>query len=489
MTRPNIVFVFADQLRSHELGCYGNDQINTPNMDRLAAEGVRFTNAISTHPVCGPYRGMLMTGNWPMKNGLVLTDHVLRNPAPCFAEVCQAAGYATGYVGKWHLDGHGRESCIPPERRLGFEYWRAFECTHNYFESKYYHQDETEPRTWPDYDAISQTREVCDYIRQRDEGPFCLFLSWGAPHDPHVAPQEYMERFADGQLEFRDNVNDFKTAESLWDDSDTVLPSRFKELRKSRQEALEDRDNRVVRQWYQGYYAAIELLDDCLGELLDTLEKTGQLDNTIVVLTSDHGDNLGSHRQMDKQLPFEESISIPFLARYPGKIPPGTVTDALFAPVDVMPTVLALADIPCHDVDGFDFCPAAAGAGGEPREAVLIQKCIALSYNWITNGNGPWCGVRTKSHTYARLANSGKPWMLYDNETDPYQLNNLIGNPDFADLQKTLDERTNALLKATGETDDPLVYAELIQKERSALGFSDRWNELNPERCQPMSAK
>src|SRR5210317_1348611 len=127
MTKPNIVFVFADQLRSHELGCYGNDQIHTPNMDRLAAEGVRFTNAISTHPVCGPYRGMLMTGNWPMKNGMVQTDHFLRNPSPYFAEVCKSAGYNTGYIGKWHLDGYDRQGYIPPERRLGFDYWKALE--------------------------------------------------------------------------------------------------------------------------------------------------------------------------------------------------------------------------------------------------------------------------------------------------------------------------------------------------------------------------
>ena len=110
---PNIIFVFADQLRSHALGCYGNDQLKTPNIDRLAKEGVRFTNAVSTAPVCGPFRGMLMTGNFPMKNGMVLTDHFLRNPGPYFAEVCKAAGYRTGYIGKWHLDGYGRSVYIP----------------------------------------------------------------------------------------------------------------------------------------------------------------------------------------------------------------------------------------------------------------------------------------------------------------------------------------------------------------------------------------
>ena len=106
--KPNIIFIFADQLRSHAIGCYGNDQLSTPHIDRLAKEGVKFTNAISTAPVCGPFRGMLMTGNFPMKNGMVLTDHFLRNPTPYFAQACKSAGYRTGYIGKWHLDGYDR---------------------------------------------------------------------------------------------------------------------------------------------------------------------------------------------------------------------------------------------------------------------------------------------------------------------------------------------------------------------------------------------
>lgn len=481
-TKPNIVFIFADQLRSHAVGCYGNHQVKTPNMDRLATEGVRFTNAISTHPVCGPYRGMLMTGNFPMKNGVLYTDHFLRNPEPYFAEVCKTAGYQTGYVGKWHIDGVGREAYIPPERRLGFDYWRTLECTHNYFNSKYYHQDETEPRVWPEYDAISQTESACEFIEQQADDPFCLFLSWGPPHGPYDAPQEYMDRFPPAEITLRENVDDFETAEYLWSRSDTVLPEKYQSMRDGSQKELQDVSNATIRRRYQGYYAAIEALDDCMGTLLTTLEQAGKLDSTIVVFTSDHGDSLGSHRQDAKQLPFEESISIPLMIRYPSKVPAASVADGLFAPVDIMPTLLSLADVPCHDVDGTDLSAVVMGQTDGLQDAVLIQKSIALSTNWITNGNGPWNGVRTKRYTYARLANDQSPWLLYDNLTDPLQVTNLVNDPAHATLRDELNQLTSDLLTAAGESGDPSVYAEVIHQERNARGFSDRWPELNPER-------
>jgi len=146
--KPNIVFVFADQLRSFDLSCYGADHIQTPNMDRLAADGVRFTHAFSTYPICSPFRAMMMTGLYPMRNGMVCNDHYLRAGVPSFAHVCKKAGYHTGYIGKWHIDGYSRTDYIPPERRLGFEHWMALECTHDYFHSKYFTGNSDQARYW-----------------------------------------------------------------------------------------------------------------------------------------------------------------------------------------------------------------------------------------------------------------------------------------------------------------------------------------------------
>jgi len=485
--KPNIIFIFADQLRSHALGCYGNEQLKTPNIDRLAKEGVKFTNAISTAPVCGPFRGMLMTGNFPMKNGMVLTDHFLRNPTPYFAEACKSAGYRTGYVGKWHLDGYDRSGYIPPERRRGFEFWRALECTHSYFKSKYYHQDEKQPRTWEGFDAIAQTDAACEYIASQKTDPFCLFLSWGPPHDPYKAPAEYMKRFEGKKIKMRDNVNDFETAEKMWRECDTaVARDGLRRARKRNRARLSDKkSNAQILKDYRGYYAAIETLDDCTGKIIAQLQKTGQLDNSIIVFTSDHGDNLGSHRQIGKQLPFEESISVPFMVRYPKKIKSGTETDAMLAPVDIMPTVLSLAGVPCPKVDGKDISSAAMGKDADMQDAVLIMKSIPLSVNWIVNGNGAWRGVRTKRYTYARKSSNKKPWMLFDNLSDPYQLKNLVDDPAHASLLKKLKKKIDELLVEAGDPEDPAVYAKLIQKERNEHGVWDRWKDLMPDCVKP----
>lgn len=490
--KPNIVFIFADQLRSHAMGCYGNNQLKTPNMDRLANEGVRFTNAISTAPVCGPFRGMLMTGNFPMQNGMVVTDHFLRNPTPYFAEVCKNEGYATGYIGKWHLDGYDRLGYIPPERRLGFDFWRTMECTHDYFHSKYYHQDEKTPRTWEGYDAIAQTEEACRFIAEQknNSDPFLLFISWGPPHGPYIAPDEYFARFENKEIRMRDNVNDFETANTMWQTSDTEIPDRYDSWRIERIKTMKRKENNAqIEHNYKMYYAAVEALDDCLGRIYYELEHTGQLDNTIIVFTSDHGDNLGSHRQVGKQLPFEESISIPFLVRYPEKIKEATITDALLSPVDMMPTVFSLAGIPCHQVDGKDISGAAMGKDENKQDAVLIMKSIPLSTNWIVNGNGAWRGVRTKSYTYARNSHTKEPWLLFDNQKDPYQLNNLVVHPDYAELVSQLDKKTDELLKVANDPEDPEFYAKLIQKERVGLGVEEQpWELLVPDRVEPGSS-
>ena len=487
--QPNLLFVLSDQHRGMDLGCAGNGDVATPHFDRLASEGVRSEHAVATTPVCTPSRASLVTGQYPLTHGVIANDLPLPTDGPSFAAAFRDAGYRTGYIGKWHLDGYGRTAYIPPERRLGFDYWRALECTHDYYNSKYYHQDEKEPRIWPGYDAISQTREACQFIADKQhENPFCLFISWGPPHDPYIAPQQYMDRFPVDGIRLRENVHDFVAAEQMKQESDTAIPSHFQPGRERFQDALSrDAGDTEIRKWYSGYFAAIETLDDCMGEIIAALEDSGQLDDTIIVFTSDHGDNLGSHRQYGKQLPYEESISIPFIVRYPDKIKAGTKTDALLAPQDMMPTVLSLAGIPCHEVDGKDISGAAMGRDRDMQDAVLIMKSVWLSTNWITNGNGPWRGVRTKRYTYARRSDSLKPWMLFDNEADPQQMNNLVDDPAYAGLLKELDEKTDELLEQAGDPENPVFYAKLIDRERVERGLHSRHSELLPVYIEPGS--
>lgn len=191
--KPNVIFVFADQWRAQDVGYNGNLQVKTPAIDQFAKESVVFTNTVSGCPVCCPYRASLLTGQYPLTHGVFYNDKALNPNATSIGKVYKQAGYETGYIGKWHLNGHepgentfeARQKFIPQERRQGFDFWQVLECTHDYNNSFYY-EDSAERLKWPEYDAIAQTKSAISYIREKSkqEKPFLLLLAWGPPHEP-----------------------------------------------------------------------------------------------------------------------------------------------------------------------------------------------------------------------------------------------------------------------------------------------------------------
>ncbi len=419
--KPNLVYVFADQWRAEATGYAGNPDVKTPRLDRLAAESVNLRNAVSGCPVCSPYRASLITGQYPLRHGIFLNDLTLGNDAVSIAQAYNNAGYDTGYIGKWHLAGQGRSAFIPREHRQGFKFWKALECTHNYNHSPYY-GDENHKLTWNGYDASAQTHEAQRYILQHATGkPFALFLSWGPPHAPyHTAPEKYRAMFEAETLSVRPNV------------------------------CQADRDQ--AKKLLAGYYAHIAALDDCIGQLLDTIQETGIEEDTIFVFTSDHGDMLYSHGHQKKQQPWDESIRVPFLIHYPRELGrEGRVIDMPINTPDIMPTLLGLSeiDIP-KTVEGTDFSSVLTGQISPPDNATLIA-CPAPFGQWNrSRGGREYRGLRTERYTYVRDLNG--PWLLYDNQKDPYQLENLCGNPEHAHLQKRLDKALSEKLQERGDT-------------------------------------
>lgn len=418
MKQPNVVFVFGDQWRQQATGYAGNPDVKTPNLDRLAKESVNFSNAISGCPVCCPYRASLLTGQPPLTHGVFLNDVCLQPNGASIAEIFSSAGYNTAYIGKWHLDGHGRSNWIPPERRHGFDYWKVLECTHNYNHSAYYSGNSEKKRHWNGYDARVQTDDAGAYIRDHaGKRPFLLMLSWGPPHAPYdTAPNYYRKLYDPAAISLRPNVPD---------------PIASK-----------------AREWLTGYYAHCSALDACLGGLLNTLDEYGIGDDTIFVFTSDHGDMLGSQGQEKKQRPWDESVRVPFLLRYPrlagwraGK------TDAIIDTPDILPTLLGLCNISIPEtVEGLDFSDHIAGGDDPSRGAALLQ-CPHPFGQWSPSEHGAreYRGVRTKRYTYARDLHA--PWLLYDNESDPYQMRNLIGIPQFATIQKNMERILSQMLE------------------------------------------
>ncbi len=414
--RPNLVFVFADQWRAQATGYAGDPNTQTPHLDRLAAESVDFRTAVSGCPVCCPYRASLLTGQYPLTHGVFLNDVPLNNKAVPIAQAYRDAGYHTGYIGKWHLDGDHRTAFIPRDRRQGFQFWKALGCTHNYNNSFYY-ADEDVKLKWDGYDAIAQTHEAQRYIREQAAGaPFALFLSWGPPHAPyHTAPEKYRAMYEPESIQLRPNVP----------------------------EADRDKARKVLA----GYYAHIAALDDCIGDLLNTLDETGLAQDTIFVFTSDHGDMLYSHGGQKKQQPWDESIRVPFLVRYPARLGArGRVIDMPINTSDIMPTLLGLCDIGIPGtVEGTDFSDILTGKADPLDQAALIS-CPSPFGQWQRKRGGrEYRGVRTARYTYVR--DLGGPWLLYDNIKDPYQLSNLCNKPEHTALQQQLDETLSERLK------------------------------------------
>ncbi len=419
--KPNILFVIADQWRAQAFGFAGDPNVQTPHLDALTHESLDCVKAISAVSVCGPARASIITGQRPLTHGVFINDMPLKPDAVSLAKVLKQSGYDTGYIGKWHLNGDGRSAFIPRERRQGFDYWKVLECTHNYNHS-YYYADGPEKLEWKGYDAIAQTEDAQHYLRDhaKTDKPFFLFLSWGPPHAPYqTAPQKYRAKYQAAQIQLRPNVSEAMSAKA-----------------------------RVAQ---AGYYAHCSALDDCMGNLLQTLRENGLASNTIVVFTADHGDLLGSHEAFEKQQPFDESIRVPLLLHWPkGLGTGGGSPDALINSEDIMPTLLGLCGVPIpKTVEGLDYSGYLHG-GKNPSDGTTVISSVAPFGTWERRlGGREYRGVRTQRYTYVRDLNG--PWYFFDNQTDAYQTNNLVNKPEFAKLQAELDATLKRKLKEQGD--------------------------------------
>ncbi|MCX6376715.1 MAG: sulfatase [Armatimonadetes bacterium] len=427
--KPNILFLFSDQHRVFSMGCMGDKEIKTPNMDRLAKEGLLFTHAISGYPLCSPYRAMLLTGRYGTSTGEVGNEIELPASEVTIAKALKQQGYKCGYIGKWHLE-KTHIPFVPKERRLGFDdYWASRNLGGSHFDS-YYCGDTPEEIPMPGYEPDTQTTLAIDFMKKHKDEPFCLFMSWRPPHPPREAPKKYKDVYPADKLTQRPNVP----------------------------KGTDDRDNKST------YYAMITDLDDNIGRLTKALDELGIADDTIICFSSDHGDMLASQGLQGKNVPYDESINIPFILRYPRKVKAGGKTDVLLNSVDVMPTLLSLCGAPIpKPVQGVDLSSFVLGKGGKKPESVLLQRILGGGGK---KAGGEWRGVRTERYTYAKTRDGG--WLLFDNLKDPYQMNNLIGKTEAKDIQAKMEAELQKWLKRVGDNFEP--GEAYIKRFKSQLG-------------------
>jgi arylsulfatase A-like enzyme len=457
--RPNLLVILSDQLRRGALGVYGDPDAVTPNIDRLAAGGVRFGRAYSTYPVCVPFRFSLMTGEYAHSRFVPAIEWRMSPAERTLADEFNAAGYDTIYVGKWHL--YGGCGVLPhhDEKRAGlvpvprchqgrWKKWLGFEVSNAPFNTLYFEDADPVPRKLPGYQTDGLFDLAMGQIQsRRSADPFCCVISVEPPHFPLQAPRELEERWLKRELHLPANF--------LCGDSSPVPAGKLSEA--DRAEALRRR---------KLYYAMIENLDQNVGRLMDFLRAEKLADNTVVMLVSDHGQMDGAHSERNtiKEHPFEESVGIPLIVSHPG-LPgrAGSVIDVPVSTEDLFPTLLGLAGLaPAEPKPGCDLSPLIAGRQASlPREGVMLEFVHDLRPldKWGSYHEVYWRAFVTDRFKYTVLGNvkeGGRPWQFFDLENDPCEMKNLVNDPAW---QSEVSRHHKLLLDRLVKTDDHYALA------------------------------
>ena len=440
INKPNIVILMADQLTASALRVYGNKVSLTPNIDKLAREGVVFESAYCNSPLCAPSRASLMTGQFISRNKVFDNAAEFRADSPTFCHYLREQGYRTWLSGKMHFCGpdqlHGFDERLTtdiypadfgwtpdwrhPERRLDWYHnmssvLEAGECVR------------TNQLDFDDEALFMARQRLYDAARQPDERPFLLTLSLTHPHDPFAIPKRYLGRFREDdidlpQVQARDVENDPHSA-------------RLRAMYQSEEGLLSEEQIKRAR---HAYYGALAYVDDCFGEVLRTLEETGLADNTVVFVISDHGEMLGERGLWYKMSFFENAARIPLIVHSPSRFAPGRIK-ASVSLVDLLPTLVELAsgedrrDEAVAPLDGQSLVPHLRGEPG-PDGAVSEYLAEGAIAPMLMLRRGPW------KYMYSL---SDAP-QLFNLEQDPFELNNLAGKASHQDIAREFAARAAA---------------------------------------------
>lgn len=438
-TRPNVLVFFTDQQRWDTCGVHGNPLGLTPNFDRMAAFGTHLEYAFTCQPVCGPARACLQTGRYATETGVYRNAIALPTAAAALGHRFRDAGYATGYIGKWHLGDRESLGPVREEERGGYEYWLAsnvLEFTSTAYDCVVYDNDHR-PVKLPGYRVDALADAAIRYVAEHRDGPFFLFLSFIEPHqqnhvDDYVPPDGYRERYQGG-----------------W------VPPDLAALGGSTQRHL------------AGYYGQVKRLDEALGRLLDALKSLGLLDRTVVLCTSDHGNHFRTRNAEYKRSCHDSSIRVPMALTGPGFVGGGRRTE-LVSLIDVPPTLLDAAGLPVPDeMRGRSILPLARGGRAGWPEEVFVQISesqvgrAVRTHRWKYGVNAPdkdgW--DESASDTYAEE-------YLYDLQHDPYELRNVVGMEQYAEVARVMRERLMRRMVEAGEP-APAIEPAPVKKGHS----------------------
>lgn len=434
----NVLFLFADQLQAFALSCMGNPDIRTPNLDRMASQGTLFTDCYSNAPVCGPFRGVLLTGRYRMQNKVMTNGRFWTPEDIPVTKPLKQAGYVTSYIGKWHLGGAGNIA-VAKKHQAEFDRFLAYQCHNNFRRGVWFFDkdgkktdfDGKEPLLGPDkWDGdVHRTTITTDLAIKELESltamqkRFALFVSYQNPHYPEQPLDAYYKRFRDHKFTYRPNHKPVKNA--------------YTQMIAGRLPHEEDeswlRYRNDIDEFWRCYAGMVEQLDGDVGRIMATMDRLGISKNTVLFFTSDHGEMGGSKGRMNKSRPEEESCRIPLIVRNPrGKQKVRTAQPV--SSVDFACSILDAANIqPPKQYEGISLLPMTQQTGLKTNRPVFADLG--------TPGKSLWCMVRHGQ--YKLIANDkGKGLIsaqLYNLKSDPYEMNNLNGKPTHATPQKQLE--------------------------------------------------
>jgi arylsulfatase A-like enzyme len=457
--RPNILLIFSDDHAAHAVGCYGSKINQTPNLDRIARQGMRFANCLCTNALCGPSRAVVLTGKYSHLNGFRKNGDRFDGSQQTMAKLLQEAGYQTAVIGKWHLESDP----------TGFDYWNILIGQGPYYNPPMIENGKR--KRYEGYTTDVITDLTLDFIQHKrhPEKPFLVMYQHKAPHREWQPDPKHFDLYQDARIPEPDNLFDdysgrgkaartqemtiarhlndidlkFTPPRGLTDAQLAPWLAAYKEENDAFQKAgLEG--EALVRWRYQrymkDYLRCIAAIDDNVGRVLDYLDEAGLADNTVVIYSSDQGFFLGEHGWFDKRFMYEESLRMPLMIRWPGKTKPGAVNHAMVSNLDFAETLLDIAgiDVP-PDMQGRSLVPLLVGqTPGDWRESHYYHY---YEYPAVHSVHRHY-GVRTERHKLIHFYQIDE-WELYDLEKDPREMHSVYDDPRYAavvrDLKTELD--------------------------------------------------
>ncbi|MGN6552482.1 MAG: sulfatase family protein [Verrucomicrobiota bacterium] len=420
--RPNFLFVYTDDQRWDAMGVVQREQgeharfpwFTTPNMDRLAAEGIRFRNAFVPLSLCSPSRAAFLTGRYNHLNGVA--DNFTHFPANAvsYATQLRQVGYSTAYIGKWHMDDQ--------HERPGFDYAASFVGQGIYWDCPMEINGRAVPtKGWVDDAVTDRAIEHLQHLAHENDHPFAMVIGFKSPHEPWSPPTRAQNRFANAQARPVANMKALAAGikEPEWNPND---PKNL------------------------NYFRVISAVDDDLGRILDALDELHLAENTVVVFTSDNGFFRGEHGLHDKRYLYDESLRIPFIVRYPKGIQQPGAMDEMVLNIDVCPTFLELAGVTIpNDVQGRSFVPLLERRATDWRQSFLAEYFVELRYPYVP----PQIGVRTQTAKLVQYPGHPEWTEVFDVASDPYETKNLASDPAHVGLRKKLEAELQRLQQQT----------------------------------------